>query len=100
MGALAYFVLSGQVLFPGRTPMQMLAAHMYEMPKTMDQLGVSVPAELETLIFRCLAKQPAERFADIASLESALQQSQLTAKWTEREARDWWKSISFIPRPR
>ena len=74
VGALAYFLLTGSVLFPGRTPMQMLAAHLYEMPRPMAERGARVPAALEALIFRCLAKAPSDRYPDAAALETALRQ--------------------------
>ena len=72
VGALGYYLLTGKVLFPGRSPVQMIGAHVYEVPTRMADAGVAVPPELEAVIFRCLAKQPADRFADAAQLSSAL----------------------------
>jgi serine/threonine protein kinase len=60
LGALGYYLLIGQVVFAGRSPMQMLAAHLYETPMPMSGRGVTVPSQLEAVIVRCLAKDPAE----------------------------------------
>ncbi|MCE9601916.1 MAG: serine/threonine protein kinase [Gemmatimonadetes bacterium] len=91
LGAVAYFLLTGKVLFPGRSPMQMLAAHLYEMPLPMATHGVSVPADLEAIVFRCLAKQPSERFPDAAQLEAALRDRVASVRWTEQRASAWWR---------
>ena len=103
LGAVAYYLLTGKVLFPSRSAMQMLAAHLYEMPQAMATHGVSVPADLEGLVFRCLAKQPGERFDDARHLETALQNSVASARWTEQRARDWWRerggTASAVSRP-
>ena len=60
LGAMAYELLSGQVVFANRTPQRMLAAHMSETPKTIAELRADVPASLADLVMRCLAKDPAE----------------------------------------
>lgn len=90
LGAVAYYLLTGRVLFPGRSPMQMLAAHLYEMPQPMATYGVSVPSDLEAIVFRCLAKQPSDRFPDAARLEAALQDRLTSVRWTEQRASTWW----------
>lgn len=92
LGAVAYYLLTGLVLFPGRSSMQMLAAHLYEMPQPMATHGVTVPVDLEALVFRCLAKQPSERFTDAVQLEAALHNSVGSAKWTQERARVWWSA--------
>jgi serine/threonine-protein kinase len=78
VGALGYFLLAGQAPFAGKTPMQMLAAHLYETPKPLSEHSVDVPAEVEALIARCLAKRPEDRFASAAELERALDELAVT----------------------
>ncbi len=92
LGALGYYLLTGSVLFPGRSSIQMIAAHLYETPASMSAAGARVPAELEAIIRRCLAKRPEDRFADVASLEAALKCCEAAAHWGEREACDWWNA--------
>jgi hypothetical protein len=51
-----------------------------------------VPGDLEAVVLRCLAKDPAERFADAESLDLALAGCQTAGHWTEKQAADWWRS--------
>jgi eukaryotic-like serine/threonine-protein kinase len=72
LGALAYFLLTGQPPFAGRSGVKMLAAHLYEQPVPLSARNPNVLADLEAVVLRCLAKEPAGRFADVADLEEAL----------------------------
>jgi serine/threonine-protein kinase len=69
IGALAYYMLAGKVVFPRRTAMQALAAHVYETPAP---LGLADSGALETIVLRCLAKTARERYADARELAAAL----------------------------
>jgi tetratricopeptide (TPR) repeat protein len=60
-GAMAYELLTGQLVFADRTPQRMLAAHMSEAPKGVLALRADVPAPLADLVMRCLAKDPSDR---------------------------------------
>jgi serine/threonine-protein kinase len=72
VGALAYFLLTGSPPFADRSAVDMLAAHMYEMPPPLTQRRPTVPADLEAVVLRCLAKQPDKRYADAETLDAAL----------------------------
>jgi serine/threonine protein kinase len=72
LGALAYFLLTGQPPFPGRSAVQVLAAHLHERPAPLADHRADLPADLQAVVLRCLAKNPAERFPDVQSLEQAL----------------------------
>lgn len=72
LGALGYFILTGQPPFAGRSGVKMLAAHLYESPQPLTVLRLDVPADLEAIVLRCLAKKPEERFPDVESLDAAL----------------------------
>jgi serine/threonine-protein kinase len=92
IGALAFFMLTGGPPFGGRSTPHVLAAHLYETPRAVDELRPDVPAALARAVARCMAKQPADRFADVASLRDALLCAVDGTRWTEREAREWWRS--------
>lgn len=51
-----------------------------------------IPADLEQIVLRCLAKKPDDRFPDVASLEEALAACGCANEWDEREAADWWRA--------
>jgi tetratricopeptide (TPR) repeat protein len=61
LGCMIYELLAGQSPFAGRTPQRMLAAHMSEMPRPIDEIRPDVAPAFAALITQCLAKEPAER---------------------------------------
>jgi serine/threonine-protein kinase len=91
LGALAYFLLTGQPPFAGRSGVKMLAAHLYESPAPLTAHRADVPADLAAVVLRCLAKNPADRFADVRSLEIALAECNTVHGWTEEDAAKWWQ---------
>jgi serine/threonine-protein kinase len=60
-GAIAYEMISGSQLFPGRSPQATMVAHAIERPKPLDVKRLSVPDGLAALIMRALEKDPAAR---------------------------------------
>src|SRR5688572_9559818 len=72
VGALAYFLLTGRPPFVCASPLRTLAAHLYAPPPPPSSAHIDLPADLETIVLRCLAKSPNERFADAQTLEKAL----------------------------
>jgi serine/threonine protein kinase len=65
-------MLAGQPPFAGRPAMQILAAHMYEPPALLTMHRPDLSVELQAVVLRCLAKNPTDRFPDVAELETAL----------------------------
>ncbi|HYW30495.1 MAG TPA: serine/threonine-protein kinase, partial [Gemmatimonas sp.] len=72
LGALGYFLLSGQSPFEGRAPLQIMLAHLGEVPPSVRALRPEVPATLDAVLLRCLAKEPSERYESARELENAL----------------------------
>jgi eukaryotic-like serine/threonine-protein kinase len=72
LGALAYFLLTGQAPFAGRSVVQMIAAHRKELAPSLAERRADLPERLQAIVLRCLAKDPAARFPDVRSLEAAL----------------------------
>ena len=62
LGALAYEMLCGQPPFSGANPQQVLSAHVTQAPEPCRTHRASVPAALDELVMRCLAKLPADRW--------------------------------------
>ncbi|HMC53587.1 MAG TPA: serine/threonine-protein kinase, partial [Gemmatimonadaceae bacterium] len=60
LGVLAFELLVGHAPFEG-SPVHVMASHMNETPKRVDELRSDVSDELATLIARCLEKSPARR---------------------------------------
>jgi serine/threonine-protein kinase len=91
VGALAYFLLTGQPPFAGRSSVKMLAAHLYEPPTPLTTDHPEVPAELEAVVLKCLAKNPADRYPNVQSLDAALAKCDTGNQWTEEDAAKWWR---------
>jgi serine/threonine-protein kinase len=72
LGALAYFLLTGRSPFAGRSGVKLLAAHLYETPEPPSAHRPGLPADLEAVVLRCLAKPPGERFQSVDELDAAL----------------------------
>ncbi len=90
LGAVGYFLLTGRPPFGGRSAMQMLAAHLYEVPVRVTDLRSDVPAGLSDVLGRCLEKAPTARYESMEALEHALRAAVLHDSWTDDDARAWW----------
>ncbi len=93
LGAVAYYVLTGQPPFAHRSATEVLAAHLYESPQPLARHRFDVPAELDAVILKCLAKEPDQRFPDAASLEKALTGCPTADAWTQERAAAWWRGL-------
>jgi serine/threonine-protein kinase len=60
-GVLAYELLTGHPPFVGRTPQNVLAAHVAELPEPIGKRRPSLPPALSALVMHCLEKRPADR---------------------------------------
>ena len=91
VGCVAYYLLTGRVVFEAGNPMAMLARHMRDTPLPPSAGGeLAVPAELDRLVLQCLAKTPEARpAADELSRALSLVD---TARWGEEQAMQWWKA--------
>src|SRR5256885_1827140 len=71
-GVLAYELLTGQPPFAGRTPQNLLAAHVTEAPEAINRRRASLPPALAALVMRCLEKRPADRPQSASEVVHAL----------------------------
>ena len=60
-GVLAYELLTGQPPFVGRTPQNLLAAHVTEAPEHVTKRRSTLPPALAALVMRCLEKRASDR---------------------------------------
>jgi serine/threonine-protein kinase len=98
LGALAYFLLTGQPPFPGQAAVGVLAAHLHESPAPLTDHCPAVPDDLQAVVLRCLAKKPGQRFPDVSSLAQALAHCAAAGCWTEAAAATWWRAQSGLLR--
>jgi eukaryotic-like serine/threonine-protein kinase len=91
LGAVAYYLLTGRPPFVSDKPLKVLIAHAHEPVVPPSQLRPEIPADLEQVVLRCLAKPPDERFQDAAALERALAECDDADRWTREQAAQWWQ---------
>jgi len=79
LGIVLYQMLTGRVPFQSTTPVATLYQVVHEPPPPPRLLNPAIPAYLESIILRCLAKQPAQRFATAKEMADALRQRRMVA---------------------
>ena len=74
LGLILYELATGRHPFhrPDAAEFQSIRAIQYADPPPLRELNPALPQELESVIFRCLEKQPSARFASAADLREAL----------------------------
>jgi serine/threonine-protein kinase len=92
-GCVAYWLLTGELVFSAETPMQMLFAHAQTPPEPpSSRTELAVPPDLDALVMACLAKDRALRPQTPRRLLERLDGIALGPHWTEERARDWWRA--------
>jgi serine/threonine-protein kinase len=90
LGAVAFFALTGRPPFERNTVGEYLTAHLTRTAPDVRELRSDVPADFAAVVARCLAKDPASRFATAAELDRALATCGCAADWSGDAASLWW----------
>ena len=88
---MAYWLLTGQLVFSADTPMKLLMAHAHtppEPPSTRTEMAI--PPELDAVVLSCLAKDRALRPQSARELLQRLEAISFSGNWNETRARTWW----------
>jgi len=100
LGALGYFLLAGRNVFEGENAAEICAKHLDELPEAPSRrAGTAVPGDLESIILRCLEKDPAARPSSAAEVRDALLACRDAGGWSQAQARDWWLAYASIDEP-
>ncbi len=75
LGVVGYYMLSGQLPFEGDTVAAILAKHITQAAPRLASVAPEVPKHLARAMDRCLAKAPADRFANGEDLAAAMSRS-------------------------
>jgi serine/threonine-protein kinase len=82
LGAVLYFLLTARPPFMAVSAPLVMLAHMNETPKRPSSVTKQViPADLEAITLRCLAKDPADRFPSAAELVAAFGDCKDAGRW-------------------
>jgi serine/threonine-protein kinase len=90
-GCVAYWLLTGELVFLAETPMKLLMAHVNtpaEPPSSKSEMPI--PRELDALVMSCLAKNRDHRPSSARDLLRRLDAIPLHDGWTDDRARAWW----------
>ncbi|HEV8320308.1 MAG TPA: protein kinase [Myxococcota bacterium] len=78
LGVIIYEMLTGEVPFGGDAIGQILAQHLTAKPSPPSKLKPGLPKALEAVVLRCLEKAPADRYANMDELATALDRAMAT----------------------
>jgi serine/threonine-protein kinase len=98
VGCVAYWLLTGQRVFQGETPMAEAIHHIQSEPvPPSERTQVAIPDSLEKVILRCLEKDPADRPQSALELGVLFAQSVSDGEWSQEQAQAWWNT--HVPAP-
>jgi len=80
LGALLYRLLADAPPYAGGTPVEVFARSLTQHPEPPRRIDPAVPADLETVCLKALAREPERRYADAAGLADELD------RWLRGEA--------------
>jgi len=76
LGITLYEMATGKVPFDGDTDFAIYKAHLEKRPKNPRDLNPNIAKELESIILKCIAKEPANRYASAQDLYRAVESLQ------------------------
>jgi serine/threonine-protein kinase len=91
LGCVAYWLLTGRMVFEDRSPMKVAIQHVNTSPLAPSRrVDTPIPAELDAVVLACLAKDPAERPPTMIALQQILQRVPQPTPWTAERGAQWW----------
>jgi serine/threonine-protein kinase len=92
LGCVGYWLLTGREVFPSETPMEAIVAHVNSTPEPPSQHSeLSIPADLERAVLKCLEKDPNARPQSADELRNLLRDSG-AEPWSRDDGRRWWQA--------
>jgi len=83
LGIILYEMLTGRAPFSGESPVAVAMQHVRETPKKPSQLNPEITPELEAVIMKALAKNPADRYASADELRTDLEKVRVAQRQEE-----------------
>jgi serine/threonine protein kinase len=98
LGALGYFLLTGQYLFDAETIPEIHAKQLNAKPIPPTQRTTNpISPEMEHLLLRCLAKEPHLRPQSANELQAFLRATPAAMDWTQELRTAWWEAYALQP---
>jgi eukaryotic-like serine/threonine-protein kinase len=92
LGCVAFYLLTGRLVFEATSGFQMIAKHVQEPPvPPSERTELDVSPELDRAVLACLAKSPDDRPQSATELDRMLSEIEVEP-WSEEEATRWWRT--------
>jgi len=93
LGCVAYFLLTGSLVFDEPTAVALAIAHTQKKPIPVSQRAeMPVPEGLEAIVMELLEKDPANRIATAAETARRLRELRDVPDWSPEHAAAWWET--------
>ncbi|HLL24218.1 MAG TPA: serine/threonine-protein kinase, partial [Kofleriaceae bacterium] len=93
LGCVAYYMLTGHLVFDAETSAAMIAAHIRDKATAPSHRSeLPIPAALDAIVLSCLAKDPADRPQTAEELQERLNAVPLASPWNQDLAHAWWST--------
>jgi serine/threonine-protein kinase len=93
-GCVAYWLLTGQLVFDAPTPIGLLMHHTQTPPMLPSRRSeLPIPSALDQLVLSCLAKEPKARPQSAKELSRRLGEIDGASEWSQERAREWWETV-------
>ena len=95
---MAYYLLTGQLVFEADTPMKMFVQHLQTRAgAALERTELPIPRELDALVLACLEKDPKQRPRTPAELLRLIDECRTGRTWGQRRRQAWWDdALSWI----
>ena len=91
LGCVAYWLLTGNLVFEGETPMKVMLAHIDHEPPPPSRISeLPISHAMDSLVLSCLAKDPATRPGTAAEASERLRECSLDSPWRPLDSERWW----------
>ena len=90
-------MLTGTPLFPDHSVTEVIMMQISRMPDLPSSRVKGIPADLEQVVMKCLAKAPGDRYQTVDELDAALAACAGAGSWSRQDAFSWWAGWSVVP---
>jgi eukaryotic-like serine/threonine-protein kinase len=92
LGCVAYYLLTGQLVFEADTAIKMMLQHVQTAPVAPSlRSELRISQELDDLVLACLEKNPDKRPQNAEELFRRACRCKSHDSWDQDKARDWWE---------
>jgi serine/threonine protein kinase len=93
LGCVAYYLLTGRLVFEADTSMKMLMQHVQARPAPPSEATeLPIPHQLDQLVLACLEKDPNKRPQSARELFALAEECKACETWTQNSAKAWWET--------